>query len=73
MLPDAFGKLQNRNLLRIADVCRQMLVRHHQPIDPLDQVGHIAKAARLFSISINRQWLAAQCLIHKVGQRAAVV
>ena len=73
MFADALGELQNRDLLRVADVCRQMLIRHHQPVDPLDQVGNVTEAARLLSIPINRQRLADERLINKVWQRAAVI
>src|SRR2546427_4795761 len=54
-LADAFGKFQDGDLLGVADVRRQVLIGHHQPVNPVDQVVDVTEAARLQPIPINRE------------------
>ena len=44
-------KFQHGHFRRIADVHRQIVVAHHQPVDALDQVRHIAEAAGLVALA----------------------
>ena len=73
MSKDAFDKVEKRDLLRIPDICRQVLVGHHEPVNAFDEVGNITETPRLFSVAINRQRHPAQRLKNEVRQCAAVV
>ena len=69
----ALGEFQDRDFRRIADVDRLVFVRFQQPVNPLDQIRHVAEAARLFAVAIDGDRLADQRLIEEVRQRAAIV
>src|SRR4029077_13536816 len=70
---NALSKFQNRDLLRIPDIYWFVLVRIHQPINPLDQVRNITEAAGMLSVTINGDGLAPKGLVYKIRQRTAIV
>ena len=57
----------------IAEVDRLGEVGVEQPDDPLDQVGDVAEAAGLLALAVDGDRLAAQGLLHEIGQDPAVV
>ena len=67
------GTLFNRELARVANVHRKMLIGTREQEDALDQVVDIAEASCLFPVAINGQRLAAQCLHHEVRDHAPIV
>src|SRR5262249_26320612 len=73
MRTHALRKFQNRNLIRIADVYRKMLAGKHQAIDPFNQIGNVAEAACLLSVSVDRYRTAAERLVHKIRKCATVI
>ena len=70
---DGLGELQHRHLGRVADVHRQVVIAHHQPVDAFDQIGDVAKAARLRALAENRDGLVRERLADERRHDAAVV
>ena len=70
---DALRKLQNCDLLGVADIGRLVFFRHHQPVYALDQIRDVAETARLPAVSIDGDGLAGERLVHEVRQGAAIV
>src|SRR5215813_11938594 len=70
---DQLREFEDGHLVRIADVDRLVELRVHQPTYAFDQVVNVLEAARLAPFAENRQRLAAQSLIDKCRDDAAVV
>ena len=56
------GEIQDRHFMRVAQVDRIMEVGRQKPINPFDEIGHIAEAARLAAIPLNREGPSAERL-----------
>ena len=50
---DALGKLEDRVLLRVADVDRKRVVSVHQRHETIHQIADVLKRARLLAVAIH--------------------
>src|SRR6185312_12542822 len=66
-------ELQHRHLRGVPDIHRQIIIAHHQPINPLNQIRHITKAARLPALAEHRHRLVLQRLAHKRRHHPPVI
>ena len=66
-------QLQQRHLVRVADVDRQVRVGLHQRDQPLDQVVDVTEAARLAAVAEDRHRLVLQRLAQEGRDRPPVV
>lgn len=72
---NGFSQFQHRAFNRIAEIHRAVkIVRAaHQLIEPIDQIVHIAKRARLFAVAVDRDRLVRQRLHNEVGYNAPII
>src|SRR4030095_2334777 len=61
---DGFRELQDRKLVRVPEIGWQVLLAHRQEIHPVDQVVHVAEAARLWALAEDGQRLVIERLAH---------
>src|SRR5262249_7763923 len=66
-IANLLGKFENGHLARVAQIDRVSLVRRRQPYETVDEIAHVAKAARLRSVTIDGERLAAQRLVDERG------
>ena len=66
------GELAHRVLVGVADVARIAVALHEELVDPLDLVRHVAEAARLRAVAVERDRLVAQRLHDEVRHDAPV-
>src|SRR5207245_4289786 len=69
---DDLCQLQHRHLFGIAEIYRLVVPLLDRGENAADQVGHVAEAARLRAVAVNRERLAPDGLRHEVGHRPAV-
>src|SRR5208337_3312955 len=69
----SLGTLQDRELDRIADVGWLVLARLRQRQNSSYLIAHVAEAARLRTVAVNRKVFAAQRLVHEVRNHPAIV
>src|SRR5215813_3305229 len=70
---DCLRKLENRKLVRIAEVDGQVLVALGEKMQPADEIVHVTEAARLLALAENRDRRVLERLAHEGRDRAAVV
>jgi hypothetical protein len=70
---DRLGQLEQRELVRVADVHRLVLAGLGQGDDAPDEVVHIAEGARLAALAEHRDRPVGERLAQEGGDRAAVV
>ena len=70
---DRLGELEQRLLVRVAEVDRKMLARLGEQDDPADQVVDVTEAPRLRAVAEHRDRLPVQGLAQKRRDRAPVV
>src|ERR1035438_7377078 len=67
------GELAHGQFRRIADVHRQIVIAHHQPVDAFNQIRDVAKAARLVPLAKNGDGFVLERLADECRHDAAVV
>mmetsp|Transcript_14162 Transcript_14162/g.36142 ORF Transcript_14162/g.36142 Transcript_14162/m.36142 type:complete len:200 (+) Transcript_14162:69-668(+) len=70
---DLVGQLLNRELPGVAQVDGADLIAVHEADEGIHHVRHIAEAARLRTLAIQRDGLARERLHHKVGHHSAII
>src|SRR5919109_2264434 len=68
-----FRKLENRELVRVSQVHREVLLAHREQVHASDEVVDVAEAARLRAVAEDRERLVLERLADKRGDRSAVV
>ena len=63
----------HRDLFRIPNVHRRHVIRHHQLVNPFDEIGDIADAARLVALAEHCDIFVPQRLRHECRDRTAII
>src|SRR5262249_36528016 len=72
-LNHAASAIYDRELLRIANVYREVLVAFCEAQKAFNFIAHVTETARLSTVAVDGKVFAAQRLLHKIGNDPAIV
>ena len=67
-----FGKFEDRELRRVADVDRSLIIGLREPVDAFDEISDVTETAGLRAVAEHRQWCAFQRLTDECGHNTSI-